>query len=87
MRSDQKIPRDKTVVMLSGELIENAREIARRDGLDLEAWLENTLRKALDQSGVSPIEPRLQRIESRLDLLTELLSRMQRLEDRLDLFD
>jgi hypothetical protein len=58
------------------------------DGLELSQWVENALRFYLDDRGdLSSINKRLARLDARVDLLDEVLSRLQRIEDRLDMLD
>jgi len=58
------------------------------DGLELSQWVENALKFYLDDRGdLSSINKRLARLDARVDLLDEVLSRLQRIEDRLDMLD
>ena len=61
---------------------------ALSDGLELSQWVENALKFYLDDRGdLSSINKRLARLDARVDLLDEVLSRLQRIEDRLDMLD
>ena len=61
---------------------------ALSDGLELSQWVENALKFYLDGRGdLSSINKRLARLDARVDLLDEVLSRLQRIEDRLDMLD
>jgi len=61
---------------------------ALSDGLELSQWVENALKFFLDDRGdISSINKRLARLDARVDLLDEVLSRLQRIEDRLDMLD
>ena len=61
---------------------------ALSDGLELSQWVENALKFCLDDRGdLSSINKRLARLDARVDLLDEVLSRLQRIEDRLDMLD
>ena len=61
---------------------------ALSDGLELSQWVENALKFYLDDRGdISSINKRLARLDARVDLLDEVLSRLQRIEDRLDMLD
>ena len=61
---------------------------ALSDGLELSQWVENALKFFLDDRvDISSINKRLARLDARVDLLDEVLSRLQRIEDRLDMLD
>ena len=61
---------------------------ALSDGLELSQWVENALKFFLaDRGDISSINKRLARLDARVDLLDEVLSRLQRIEDRLDMLD
>ncbi len=61
---------------------------ALSDGLELSQWVENALKFYLDDRGdLNSINKRLARLDARVDLLDEVLSRLQRIEDRLDMLD
>jgi hypothetical protein len=61
---------------------------ALSDGLELSQWVENALKFYLDDRGdLSSINKRLARLDARVDLLDEVLSRLQRIEDRLHMLD
>ena len=61
---------------------------ALSDGLELSQWVENALKFFLDDRGdISSINKRIARLDARVDLLDEVLSRLQRIEDRLDMLD
>lgn len=61
---------------------------ALSDGLELSQWVENALKFYLDDRGdLNSINKRLARLDARVDILDEVLSRLQRIEDRLDMLD
>jgi hypothetical protein len=61
---------------------------ALSDGQELSQWVENALKFYLDDRGdLNSINKRLARLDARVDLLDEVLSRLQRIEDRLDMLD
>jgi hypothetical protein len=61
---------------------------ALSDGMELSQWVENALKFNLDDRGdLNSINKRLARLDARVDLLDEVLSRLQRIEDRLDMLD
>jgi hypothetical protein len=61
---------------------------ALSDGLELSQWVESALKFYLDDRGdLNSINKRLARLDARVDLLDEVLSRLQRIEDRLDMLD
>lgn len=75
-------------IELRRDIFQRIESSAQSDGLGLSQWIENALRFYLDdRTDWSSIHKRLARLDERVDLLDEVLSRLQRIEDRLDMLD
>ena len=89
----------KAAVMLPNVLLKQAADAAASEAISLDSWLEMAIQAALQQARLvaeeelttdrdgKRLQSRLGRIETKLELFNQLLSRMQRIEDRLDLLD
>lgn len=86
--------------MLPKVLLKQAAAAADSEAISLDSWLEMAIQTALqaarpvaEEEDFAPdhagerLQSRLGRIETKLALFNQLLSRMQRIEDRLDLLD
>lgn len=75
-------------ISLRRDIFHRVESSALSDGLELSQWVEDALKFYLDDhSDLSSINKRLARLDARVDLLDEVLSRLQRIEDRLDMLD
>jgi hypothetical protein len=75
-------------ITLRRDVLQHVESTALSDGLQLSQWIENALIFYLDDRGdLNSINKRLARLDARVDLLDEVLSRLQRIEDRLDMLD
>ncbi len=75
-------------ITLRRDVFQRVESTALSDGLQLSQWIENALIFYLDDRGdLNSINKRLARLDARVDLLDEVLSRLQRIEDRLDMLD
>ncbi len=75
-------------ITLRRDIFQRVESTALSDGLQLSQWIENALIFYLDDRGdLNSINKRLARLDARVDLLDEVLSRLQRIEDRLDMLD
>ena len=75
-------------ITLRRDLLQRAESSAVAAGLALDQWVENAMQFYLDDhSDWSIVNQRLARLDERVDLLDEVLSRLQRIEDRLDMLD
>jgi len=75
-------------ITLRRDIFQRVESSAQSAGLGLNQWVENALQFYLeDRSDWSSINMRLARLDERVDLLDEVLSRLQRIEDRLDMLD
>ena len=76
------------VITLRRDVFQRVESSALSDGMELSQWVENALIFFLDDRGdLNSINKRLARLDARVDLLDEVLSRLQRIEDRLDMLD
>jgi len=75
-------------ITLRRDVFQRVESSALSDGMELSQWVENALIFFLDDRGdLNSINKRLARLDARVDLLDEVLSRLQRIEDRLDMLD
>ena len=75
-------------ITLRRDVFQRVESTALSDGLQLSQWIENALIFYLDDRGdLNSINKRLAKLDARVDLLDEVLSRLQRIEDRLDMLD
>jgi hypothetical protein len=75
-------------ITLRRDIFQRVESTALSDGLQLSQWIENALIFYLDDRGdLNSINKRLAKLDARVDLLDEVLSRLQRIEDRLDMLD
>ena len=86
--------------MVPNVLLKQAADAAASEAISLDSWLEMAIQTALQQARLvaeekewsadcdgEHLQSRLGRIETKLELFNQLLSRIQRIEDRLDLLD
>ena len=86
--------------MLANVLLKQASDAAASEAISLDSWLEMAIQTALRQARLvaeekewsadrngERLQSRLERIEAKLKLFNQLLSRIQRIEDRMDLLD
>ena len=75
-------------ITLRRDVFQRVESSALSDGMELSQWVENALIFFLDDRGdLNSINKRLARLDARVDLLDEVLSRLQRIEDQLDMLD